>query len=204
MKGPSWRKQQDFQRKTGKSSVPDGSIGEGSFSSAFSWSNDESCSLGRTDSLISWREKDEGFLEDVYKPLCMLSGEDMAVEAPENQPKVAKIATLKESGEEGASGFESPSRGLSEGESLSDLSYQKFISFSKFMVLPVNENEKEITSLLKKLESRKQHRASIVKRRAPSTSRLVRELQIFECSANYCSSNKKEKNQSKGWELVCK
>ena len=123
---------------------------------------------------------------------------------PRTSPRLPRLQTLKESGEEGASGFESPSRGLSEGESLSDLSYQKFISFSKFMVLPVNENEKEITSLLKKLESRKQHRASIVKRRPPSTSHLVRELQNFKCSANYWSSNKKEKNWSKGWELVCK
>ena len=40
--------------------------------------------------------------------------------------------------------FESPSRGLLQEEGLSDLSFQKFIPFSKFMGLPMEGNEKEI------------------------------------------------------------
>ncbi|RVW97761.1 hypothetical protein CK203_027971 [Vitis vinifera] len=58
-------------------------------------------------------EQDEGISKDVCKPLCMLSGEDVVVEGPKNQPKVTKIAILEESGEEGVLGFESPSRGSS-------------------------------------------------------------------------------------------
>lgn len=62
--------------------------GGGSFSSAFSLCIDDGCFVGRTDSLISLREQDRGILEDVYKPLCMLSIEEVVVKALENQPKV--------------------------------------------------------------------------------------------------------------------
>lgn len=63
-----------------------------------------------------------------------------------------------------------------EVKSLSDLSYQNFISFNKFLGLLVDWNEKEITPLLRKLESKKQHRASVARRRLPSMPHLVREL----------------------------
>ena len=80
---------------TSKSSVLDGSMGGKSFSLTFSLSNDEGCSLGRIDSLISWRKKDGGIFEDIYKHLRMLSSDDVAMEAPENRPKVFKTATLE-------------------------------------------------------------------------------------------------------------
>ena len=86
--------------------------------------------MGRTNSLISWREQDKGILEDIYRPLHVLSSKDVIMEAPENQPKVAKTTIPEVSVEEGASSFESLSRDPSEVESLSDLSYQKCISFS--------------------------------------------------------------------------
>lgn len=41
----------------------------------------------------------------------MFYEEDVVEEAPKNQPKVDKLAILEVSGEEGALGFESPSRG---------------------------------------------------------------------------------------------
>ena len=91
-----------------------------------------------------------------------------------------------------------------EVESLYDLSYQKFISFSKFLGLSMDGNEKEIASLMRKLESRKHRRALIAKRRLPFIPHLVRELQNLEWSVNYNSSNKNKKNQSNGRELVCK
>ena len=72
----------------GKSSIPNGPLGGGSFSSVFSLCIDDGCFVGRTDSLISLREQDRGILEDVYKPLCMLSIEEVVVKALENQPKV--------------------------------------------------------------------------------------------------------------------
>ena len=110
--------------------------------------------MGRTNSLISWREQNKGILEDIYRPLHVLSSKDVIMEAPENQPKVAKTTIPEVSVEEGASSFESPSRDPSKVESLSDLSYQKCISFSKFLSLQVDGNKREITALLRKLESR--------------------------------------------------
>ena len=64
--------------------------------------------------------------------------------------------------------------------------------------------EKEIVSLLRKMETRKVLRALAVKRRPSSTPCLVRELQNLECSVKYCNSNKTEKSWSNGWEMICK
>ena len=129
-----------------KLSFPVCPLGGGSSSSSSSMSLDEGVPLGRTtDSLISWREQDVSLLvEDkgnVYRPVCMISDKGLVVEALENQPKVAKIVVVEASGE-----------GDLEQESPFDLSYHKFISFSKFMGLSVNGNEKEIASLLRKME----------------------------------------------------
>ena len=57
-------------------------------------------------------------------------------------------------------------------------------------------------SLLRKLESRKWRRLSVVKMRPPFTPHLVRELRNLECLDYYCSSNKKKKKKrekSKQW-----
>lgn len=53
-------------------------------------------------------------------------------------------------------------------------------------------NEKEFVSLLRKLESRKDHRAaSLSKKRKPSsTSQFDRELQKLGCFVNYNQSKK--------------
>lgn len=99
----------------------------------------------------------------------MLSGEDMVEEDTKNQPKVDKLAMPTVSGEEGAPGLKSPSSSPEKVKSLYGPSSQKFISFSKFLGLPVNGNEKEIASLLRKLESKKRCRDSITKKRLPST-----------------------------------
>ena len=172
-------------------------LGGGSSSSSSSMSIDEGVPLGRTDSLISWREQDVSLLvEDkgnVYRPLCMISDKGLVVEALENQPKVAKIVVVEASGE-----------GDLEQESPFDLSYHKFISFSKFMGLSVNGNEKEIASLLRKMETRKWHKAQVEKRKPLSTPRLVREFQNLECLINSNKSNKKVREWSSNWELVCK
>ena len=61
-------------------------------------------------------------------------------------------------------------------ESLSNLSYKKFISLSKFVGLSVDGHEKKIASLLRKMETRKLRRVSDVKWRPSSTPHLVREL----------------------------
>ena len=173
-------------------------LGGGSSSSTSSMSLDEDISSRRIDSLIPCRKQDVGLLAEdkgnVYRPLCIISDKGLVVEALENNPKVAKITTLEASGEERAS----------EEKSLSNLSYQKFISFSKFMGMSMDGNEKEIASLLRKMETKKQYRAQVAKRRPPSTPHLVRELQNLECSINYSKSNKKKRERSNGWELVCK
>ena len=55
--------------------------------------NDDGFSLGSIESLIPWRELDVDFLVegkgDVYKPLHMIFGEGLVVEALENQSKDA-------------------------------------------------------------------------------------------------------------------
>lgn len=136
--------------------------------------------------------------DDTYKPLHMISGEDMVVEVLEFQSKDVKDANLEVCNEEGALGFGSLSRGPSDVESLSDPSFQKFISFSKFLRLPVVGHEKEIASLLRKMDTRKDHRVLAMKRRPSSTLQFVRELRNMEYFVNYCNSNKKERSQSSG------
>ena len=163
---------------------------------AASTSKDEGFSLGRTKSLVPWKEQDVGLLaegkDDVYRPLHMSSGRGLVVEIPKVQPKDVRDTNLEVCSGEGASGFRSPSRGLSDVESLSDPSFQKFISFSKFLGLLVVGYEREIASLLRKMESRKGRTVSIVKKRSSSTPRFARELRNLKCSVNYCNSNKKE------------
>lgn len=70
--------------------------------------------------------------------------------------------------DEGDLGFGSPRRGPLVVESLFDPSFQKFFSFNKFVGLPVDDHEKEIVSLLRKMETRKGPKVSTAKRRPSS------------------------------------
>ena len=79
-------------------------------------------------------------------------------------------------------GFGSLSRGPLDIESLFDLSFQKFISFCEFLGLTVVGHEKEIASLLGKINIGKGRRVLAVERRPSSTPHFVRELQNLECS----------------------
>lgn len=117
--------------------------------------DDEGFSLER-------REHDVGPLVegkgDVCRPLCVISSEGLVVESLE--PKDSKMVNLEVCSDEGVSGFRCPNRGPLAVESLSDPLFQKFVSFSKLVGLP---DEKEIASLLRKMESIKGCSVSVVK-----------------------------------------
>lgn len=113
---------------------------------------------------------------DVHRPMRRNFGKDLVVESPKNQLKDVETASLEVCNEEATSGFGNPSKGPLEVESLSNLSFQNLVSFSKFVGLQVDGHEKEIASLLRKMETRKGHRVSTVKRRPPSMAHFVREL----------------------------
>lgn len=72
-------------------------------------SKDEGFSLGRTKSLVLWREQDMCLLAkvrgDVYKLLRVISGEGLVVESLENQPKDTKTVNLEVCSVEGNLGF---------------------------------------------------------------------------------------------------
>ena len=59
--------------------------------------------------------------------------------------------------------------------SLSNVSFRRFVFFSKLLGLPVGGFEKALTSLLRKLEARKGRRvgASSIKRRYPLCLALI-------------------------------
>ena len=157
--------------------------------------DDEGFSLER-------REHDVGPLVegkgDVCRPLCVISSEGLVVESLE--PKDSKMVNLEVCCDEGVSGFRCPNRGPLAVESLSDPLFQKFVSFSKLVGLP---DEKEIASLLRKMESIKGRSVLVVKRRPSSTPCFIRELCNLECSINYRNSNK-ERSPSNGRDMVCK
>ena len=90
-------------------------------------------------------------------------------------------------------------------ESLYDLSFGKFVSFSKFLDLLVEGYEKEIVSLLRKSEAKKGYRvvALSIKRRPSSMSDFDRELCKLECLVNYNKSSGKGGSQKWGWDMVC-
>lgn len=157
----------------------------GDISRNFKLAKDKGISLGRTKCLVPWREQDVGLLAegkgDVYRPLCMIVGEGLDVKFPKNQPKDAKTVNLEVCSGEGTSGFRSSNRGPLEVESLSDLSFQKFISFMKFVGLPMDGHEKEIAPLPRKLETRKGHKVLVAKRRPCPLScpALLRSFEIW-------------------------
>ncbi|RVW36415.1 DNA-directed RNA polymerase I subunit 2 [Vitis vinifera] len=72
-------------------------------------SKDEGFSLGRTKSLVLWREQDMCLLAkvrgDVYKLLRMISGEGLVVESLDNQPKDTKTVNLEVCSVEGNLGI---------------------------------------------------------------------------------------------------
>lgn len=113
----------------------------------------------KTKRLVPWREQDAGLSVqcngDGYRLLRISSGKGLIVDFSTIHSKDAKSENLDLCNEEGALGFGSPSKGLMGDESLSDLSFQSFVSFSKFVGLPVQRHEKEFSSLLRKLEARK-------------------------------------------------
>ena len=165
--------------------------------------------FGSSKSLVPWGVQGAEPLVvckgDGYGLLCLISGEGWIGSSSDNHPKDAKSANLEVCSEEGASGFGSPGRGLMGDQSLSNISFWKIVSFRYFLGMPVEEeHEKEIATLLRKLETIKESRVSTAKRRPPSTSNIVRGLPKLECSVNYCKSNKKERSQYSGREMVCK
>ena len=78
-------------------------------------------------------------------------------------------------------------------------SFRKFVSFRKSLGLPAVGFEKKITSLLRKLEARRDHRErrrggdSSIKRRPLSMFHFGRELWKLESSTNYNQSSGKER-----------
>ena len=69
-------------------------------------------------------------------------------------------------------------------------------------------HEKEIVSLLRKIEIGNGCKVLVVKRR-PSSMPHVRELRNLEWLVSYCNSNKKKRKKKKrswssGWGMVCK
>lgn len=75
------------------------------------------------------------------------------------------------------------------GEDLVSLP-SKLLNFSNYLEMPVAGCEKEISSLLRKLESKKGHGVKVSggKRILPSSSHFEREIRMLECSVNYKSS----------------
>ena len=65
-----------------------------------------------------------------------------------------------------------------------------FVNFSSFLGLPMEWFEKEISSLLKKLELRKGCGVKVSgrKRSTPSTSHFEQKIHKLECSVNYNKS----------------
>ncbi|RVW20140.1 hypothetical protein CK203_116799 [Vitis vinifera] len=164
----------------GKLSSPVCWMGDG-FSSASSISKDE----GPAKSLVLWREQDKGLVVE-----CKGDGYGMLYVGSE------KVVAL----ENGSSRRDSMG-----DESLYDLSFGKFVSFSKFLDLLVEGYEKEIVSLLRKLEAKKGYRvvALSIKRRPSSMSDFDRELCKLECLVNYNKSSGKGGSQKWGWDMVC-
>lgn len=90
-------------------------------------------------------------------------------------------------------------------ESLFNLFFLKFVSFSEFLGLPVEGYEEEIVSLLSKLEAKKDRRVAATlskKRRSASMSLLDKELHKLECSIDYSQSIGKKRNWKSGWDRV--
>lgn len=77
---------------------------------------------------------------------------------------------------------------------------KKFVTFSNFLGLPVAGLEKEINSLLKKMESRKVHRVKVArgKKKLLLTTWLEKEIQKLECLVNYNCSPLLAKGKGKG------
>lgn len=108
----------------------------------------------------------------------MISSESLVIDFLENHSRNAKYTTLELYSREVASRNGSPSQDSMGDVGLLDLSFRKFVSFSKFLGLLVDGFEKEIVTLLSKLNVKKGYRlvASSDKRRPSSSSLSDREL----------------------------
>lgn len=108
----------------------------------------------------------------------MISSESLVIDFLENHSRNAKCTTLELYSREVASRNGSPSQDSMGDVGLLDLSFRKFVSFSKFLGLLVDGFEKEIVTLLSKLNVKNGYRlvASSDKRRPSSSSLFDREL----------------------------
>lgn len=104
-----------------------GLFGGESSSSISSFSKDDGFSLGRTKSLVPWREQGVGLLSegkgDVYRPLRVISGKGLVVESPKIQLKDTKKVNPEVCNDEGELDFGSPNRRLSAIGSFSNPSF---------------------------------------------------------------------------------
>lgn len=85
----------------------------------------------------------------------MISHEGLVVDFWEHQSKDSKSVELKMSCEEVALRNGSPSWDVMGDGNLLDLSFGTFVSFNKFLGLPVDGFENKIVSLLMKMEAKK-------------------------------------------------
>ena len=94
-------------------------------------------------------------------------------------------------------------RCISVGKELSFVSLpNKFANLNRFLELPVASFEKEISTLLRKMESRKDCRVKVTggKRKIFSSTHLDCEIRKLECSVNYNLQVLSSLSQGKGEE----
>lgn len=94
-------------------------------------------------------------------------------------------------------------RCISVGKELSFVSLpNKFANLNRFLELPVASFEKEISTLLRKMESRKDCRVKVTggKRKIFSSTHLDCEIRKLECSVNYNLQVLSSLSQGKGQE----
>lgn len=92
---------------------------------------------------------------------------------------------------------------ISVGKELSFVSLpNKFANLNRFLELPVASFEKEISTLLRKMESRKHCRVKVTggKRKIFSSTHLDCEIRKLECSVNYNLQVLSSLSQGKGEE----
>lgn len=178
---------------------------------------DGGASLARDICLLSWRESNEGSpVESKDKgcqPLLLFSRKGFELDFLMMLPTINKTTDLASCGDEADLRKGCPRKdlmGRKDGafnENIVDLAYKNFIFFSEHMGLPVEGFEKEVGSLLSKLEACKGCRVvgSSFKRRSSSPSWFERELQKLEYFVNYnLLSGKGRRSKKSGLDLVFK
>ena len=72
--------------------------------------------------------------------------------------------------------------------------FHKLVAFRSFIEMPMLGFEKDVMSLLRKMEARREYSLSLrAKRKSIRISRFVRELQRLEYSVGYKNSSKNER-----------